>query len=51
MDKNEIEQRIVALRKQLEQIQANGNAVVGAIAENERWLKRLEQPTGANQNG
>lgn len=42
MNKEAIEARLAELRKSLEQIQANGNATLGAIAECERWLKILE---------
>jgi hypothetical protein len=42
MDKDKIEKRLAELRKVLEQIQANGNATLGAIAECEYWLKQLE---------
>ena len=41
MDKSAVEKRIAELRKALEQIQANGNATIGAIAECERWLKQM----------
>ena len=40
--KEAIEKRILDLRKILEQIHANGNATVGAIAECEYWLKQFE---------
>ena len=42
MSKEKLEARLVMLRKELEQIQANGNALIGAIAECEYWLKELE---------
>ena len=42
MSREQIEKRIAELQKQLEQIQANGNATLGAIAECEYWLKELE---------
>jgi len=43
MNKEEIEKRLAELHRMLDQIQANGNATLGAIAECEYWLKRLEQ--------
>ena len=43
MDKLALEQRLAELRANLEQIQANGNATLGAIAEIERLLKIVEQ--------
>ena len=42
MDKEAIKKRLVELRNSLEQITANGNATLGAIAECEYWLKQLE---------
>jgi hypothetical protein len=39
MSKEAIEKRLVELRKSLEQVQANGNALIGAIQECEYWLK------------
>ena len=42
MDRAALERRIAELRKVLEQIQANGNATVGAIAECEYWLAQLD---------
>lgn len=44
MDKEQLEKRLAELRKQLEQIQANGNALIGAISECEHWLAALDQP-------
>ena len=44
MDKVALEKRIADLRKQLEQLQANGNAVIGAISECEHWLRTLSTP-------
>ena len=43
MDKQALEKRLAELRATLEQIQANGNATIGAIAEIERLLKITEQ--------
>lgn len=40
MDKEAIAKRLMELRKMLEQVQANGNAIAGAIAECEYWLKK-----------
>ena len=42
MDKEELKKRLAELNKTLEQIQANGNATLGAIRECEYWLQRLE---------
>lgn len=43
MTEDKIKERLIELRKNLEQIQANGNAVVGAIQECERWLEIIKQ--------
>lgn len=43
MNKEAIEKRISELRKTLEQLQANGNAVIGAIQECEYWLRILAE--------
>jgi len=43
MTKEQIEQRIADLRKQLDQLQANGNAIFGAIQECELWLSKLQE--------
>ena len=43
MTKEAIEKRIEELKKQLEQVQANGNALIGAIQDCEYWLKELEK--------
>ena len=45
MDKEAIEQRLAELKKALEQVQANGNALIGAIQESEYWLARLAKET------
>jgi len=42
MDRAALEFRIAELRKVLEQIQANGNAAIGAISECEYWLAKLD---------
>jgi prefoldin subunit 5 len=42
MSREKLEARLVMLRKELEQIQANGNAMIGAIAECEYWLKETK---------
>ena len=47
MNKEALENRLAELRKSLEQIQANGNATLGAIAECEYWLKVIEKTGGA----
>jgi hypothetical protein len=41
MDKEVIEKRISDLRSQLEQVKANGNGLIGAIAECEYWLAQI----------
>lgn len=43
MSKEDLEKRIAELRKSLEQIQANGNATLGAIAECEYWLRKIDK--------
>ncbi|MCR4308379.1 MAG: hypothetical protein NUV80_07560 [Candidatus Berkelbacteria bacterium] len=43
MNKEALEKRLAELHKMLEQIQANGNATLGAIGECEYWLKQLEK--------
>ena len=43
MDKEAIEARLAELRKALEQVQAQGNGLVGAIQDCEYWLKKLEE--------
>jgi hypothetical protein len=42
MNKELIEKRLLELQKQLEQIQANGNATVGAIQECKYWLSQMD---------
>lgn len=42
MNKEQLEKRLIELKTALDQIQANGNATIGAIAECEYWLKQLE---------
>ena len=43
MNKEAIENRLTELRAVLEQIQANGNAILGAIRECEHWLALIEK--------
>jgi hypothetical protein len=43
MTKETIEKHIIELQKQLEQINANGNAVVGAIQDCNYWLAELDK--------
>lgn len=43
IDKEKLEVRIAELQKQLDQVTANGNAIVGAIQDCEYWLSQLEQ--------
>ena len=42
IDKEALEKRLVELRKELEQLQNNGNALIGAIQDCEYWLAQLE---------
>lgn len=42
--------RIVELRKALDQVQANGNALVGAIQECEMWLAKLAEKHEVNHD-
>lgn len=42
MDKEQIEKRIADLHKQFEQVQARGNALIGAIQDSEYWLKQIQ---------
>lgn len=41
MNREAIEQRMSELKSQLEQLRANGNALLGAIQECDYWLARL----------
>ena len=43
MDKETIGKRLAALKEQLKQIEANGNALVGAIQDCEYWLAEIEK--------
>ena len=43
MDKEKIEARIAELQQSLKQLEANGNAMLGAIEECKYWLAQLEQ--------
>lgn len=43
MKKELIEQRMFELQKSLEQLQANGNATLGAIEECRYWLAELQK--------
>lgn len=47
MNKEAVEKRLAELRKMLEQIEANGNATLGAIRECEYWLNKIN---GADEN-
>jgi hypothetical protein len=47
MDKEKLEKRLAELQATLEQIQANGNATIGAIAECRYWLAQIEQSKNA----
>ena len=43
MTKELFEKRLAELQKQLEQIQANGNATLGAIQECKYWLDKYSK--------
>lgn len=43
MNKESIEKRLAELRKLLDQTQANGNAIVGAMQECNYWLAQIEK--------
>lgn len=49
LTKETIEKRIATLRKNLEQVTAQGNGIVGAIQDCEHWLAILDQPEPAKQ--
>lgn len=42
MTEEQLKARITELRQALEQVTANGNALVGAIQECELWLNKLQ---------
>ena len=42
MNKEAIEKRLVELQAALDQTQANGNAIIGAMQECRHWLAELE---------
>lgn len=44
MTKEQIEKRIAELQKQIEQVNANGNALMGAIQDCQYWLAQLDKP-------
>jgi len=43
MNKEALEKRIAELQKELDQMQANGNAIIGAIQDCKYWLSILEK--------
>ena len=43
MNREAIGKRLAALKEQLKQVEANGNALVGAIQDCEYWLAELEK--------
>ena len=43
MDKEKLEARLADLQQSLKQIEANGNAMLGAIEECKYWLEQFEQ--------
>ena len=44
LTKELLEKRIADLQAQFKQIEANGNATIGAISECQRFLKLLSEP-------
>jgi hypothetical protein len=50
MDREALEKRLADLRRTLEQIQANGNATLGAIAECEYWLRKMQEKENGEAN-
>ena len=50
MDKAKIEARLVELGQLVKQMEANGNAALGAIEECRYWLVQLEQDTLSEAN-
>ena len=49
MDKEKLEARMLELQQSLKQLEANGNATLGAIEECKYWLAQLEQDAKAKQ--
>lgn len=43
MNKEAIEKRLAELKEQLKSVEANGNALVGAIQDCEYWLAQLNK--------
>ena len=43
MDKEAVGKRLTMLKEQLKQVEANGNALVGAIQDCEYWLAEIEK--------
>lgn len=43
MSKEAIEKRLAELQKELDQVQANGNALIGAIQDCQYWLSEIEK--------
>ena len=50
MDRATVEARLAELRKQFEQVQANGNALLGAIQDCEFWLKQIDTQDGGGHS-
>lgn len=42
MDKESVKERLSALRAEFDKVQAQGNALGGAIQDCEYWLKQIE---------
>ena len=49
MDKEKLEARLLELQQSLKQLEANGNAMLGAIEECKYWLAQIEQTESAKQ--
>ena len=43
MNKEKLEARLLELQQSLKQLEANGNAMLGAIEECKYWLSQFEQ--------
>jgi len=47
MSKEKLEKRLAELQTSLKQVEANGNALLGAISECQYWLAQIEQDENA----
>ncbi len=48
MNRESIEKRLAELRQELDRIQANGNALIGAIQDCEYWLSQMDKSEQAD---